>query len=101
MRGDHIKFYRWVVEPQTLVQILLSAAFCVVYSGVLYALDILQKSDGFTKTSKISKALWCAKIYLKMGNMQRATDNLKYVIYNGNKLYDVTEAKELLTTIEG
>jgi FimV-like protein len=41
-----------------------------------------------------------AKAYLALGKPEFARENLQFVIENGNKLYAVTEAKELLARLD-
>ncbi|MBQ4562965.1 MAG: hypothetical protein IJA58_00630, partial [Lachnospiraceae bacterium] len=48
---------------------------------------------------EVSVSLLQAKAYLKLGDMEKAREKLDYVIKKGNKLYAVTEAKQLMETI--
>ena len=60
------------------------------------ALEIFEKINASCKREKVGISLSSAKLYLKLNNIEKAKEKLNYVIVNGNKLYAVTEAKQLL-----
>jgi len=48
----------------------------------------------------VTNSLLCAKAYLELGEKEKAAEKLRFVIDSGNKLYVVSEAKELLKKCE-
>ena len=53
-----------------------------------------------TLSGQVYQALLCAQALLALGDAEAAKEKLREVIGKGNKLYCVTEAKELLNTLE-
>lgn len=64
------------------------------------ALGLLQTISCDTKRKQVEHAFYTAQAYLGLGEKEKAMGPLKHVIYNGNKLFVVTEAKKLLEKIE-
>jgi len=62
-------------------------------------LELLASVKPYNLKEEVSVSLLQAKAYLKLGDMEKAREKLDYVIKKGNKLYAVTEAKQLMETI--
>lgn len=60
------------------------------------ASELLKAVENNSRARSVHLALASARANAALGNIERATEDLKYVIATGNKLYAVTEAKELL-----
>ena len=60
------------------------------------ALNILNQTKPDSLYSKVNAALIYAQINLKLNNIEEAKDKLNYIVANGNKLYAVKLAKEML-----
>jgi len=61
--------------------------------------QVLQNVPTGVPRSRVAVAMNQARIHLALEEMQKAKEKLEFVIQNGNKLYIVTEAKELLARI--
>ena len=62
------------------------------------AIDALNQLSPQKMRSKVENAFTYAKVYLALGETEKAKDHLVFVIVNGNKLACVNEARELLKT---
>lgn len=60
------------------------------------ALKILSGIKAGSLRSEVDDAMLCAKAYLALDETERAEEKLRFVIAHGNKLYLVTEARQLL-----
>ncbi len=60
------------------------------------ASELLKTVENNSRARSVHLALASAKVNILYGNTERAKSDLEYVIATGNKLYAVTEAKELL-----
>lgn len=60
------------------------------------AIEILNGMKPTSLRSEVDDALLCAKAYLALGETERAKEKLRFVAARGNKLYCVTEARQLL-----
>lgn len=60
------------------------------------ALKILTGMKPTSLRMEVEDALLCAKVYLALDETERAKEKLRFVIEHGNKLYSVTEARQLL-----
>ena len=77
--------------------ILNSRAEELFYNGRYQEALEMRNSKGNQKLRyQVADAFAIAKIYIKLGDKEKARENLEFVIKNGNKLYAVTEAKELM-----
>ena len=77
--------------------VLNSRAEELFYSGRYQEALEMRNSKGNQKLRyQVADAFAIAKIYIKLGDKEKARENLEFVIKNGNKLYVVTEAKELM-----
>lgn len=67
-------------------------------SAILTAMD--KSGNGKVKKCMlVDNSLLLAKCYMELGELDKAKECLEYVIDNGNKLYVVVEAKEILAKI--
>ena len=62
-------------------------------------LELMEDSSTPTKLSEIIRAMRYAKCYIGLGDTENAREQLEFVIENGGKLYYVTKAKELLSSL--
>lgn len=68
--------------------------FCKeAYDEALRAMEGVQPEH---LSSRISNALTSARILLAMGEKEKAREQLQFVVDNGNQMYHVTEARNLL-----
>ncbi|MBE6626826.1 MAG: tetratricopeptide repeat protein [Ruminococcaceae bacterium] len=68
------------------------------YREALNLIESLDKEESLS-AEIVWGALKSARCYIGLGEYDKAREKLEYVIANGNKLYAVTEAKELLGTL--
>ena len=59
------------------------------------ALIMLREAKAKDRRESVDSAMLCAKIGIAMGDIEMAKKELQYVMENGNRLYAVTEAKNL------
>ena len=64
------------------------------------AADILSKVYCESLSTKVSKALLFAKIYIAQDKINEARSELQFVVENGNKMIDVQIARQLLSKIQ-
>ena len=69
-----------------------------LYDGVLEHLA-LRFAGSETKLQRVGIKLSIGIVTMRLGDIENSKEAFEYVIKNGNKLYDVTEAKEYLTQI--
>lgn len=62
-------------------------------------LDALDKITPSGLKAEITTAMLYARTYIKTSKTEEARQKLEFVVKNGNKLYAVTEAKQLLLTL--
>lgn len=62
--------------------------------------DLLSSIKCPNTVSAVSNAMLCAQAYLKLDAKEQAKEKLEFVIEKGNKLYIVTEAKDILQTLQ-
>ncbi|MBQ4556562.1 MAG: tetratricopeptide repeat protein [Clostridia bacterium] len=65
------------------------------------ALKLLEEAPIENASARISNTYARAEIYMKKGEIEIARNLLNYVIANGNKLYSVVRAKEMLEKHQG
>ncbi len=64
------------------------------------ALSLLEEVKAENRKEEVESALLYAKIAIAMGNAEAARVKLQFVIENGNRLYAVTEARQMLEQME-
>lgn len=57
-------------------------------------------SEPLSNRMRIEKCMLFAKLYISQNRIEDAKPNLQFVIERGNKLYEVSEAKEILATLK-
>lgn len=62
-------------------------------------LEMMEDSTTPTKLSEIIRAMRYAKCYIGLGDTENAREQLEFVIENGNKLYYVKQAEEMMETL--
>lgn len=63
------------------------------------ALQALSTAKIENLSDRIENAMMYARVYLALGEVEKAIKPLQFVVENGNKLYFATEARELLAKI--
>lgn len=89
-------------EKDHLMQIHngIQADLCYINKDYKRSSEFLEAIESNQKESLVSYALANAKNYIKLGNFEKATEKLEFVIANGNKLFAVVEAKKLMDLIK-
>lgn len=79
--------------------LLSSAEHCLRQGECNQALQLLRSVEHDGLQRSISVALLCARASLQMSERESARQHLQYIIANGNRLYAVTIAQELLNNL--
>jgi tetratricopeptide (TPR) repeat protein len=75
-------------------------AYLAYFEGEYHSCLALLQTPMPTLTGRVDQAFLRARVAIAQGDLQTAKEKLHEVIEKGNKLYCVTEAKELLKTLE-
>ncbi len=81
-----------------LIQLDAQIAYCK--KNFDQSIPLLNQLPEKNLRQSVAKALWYARNYLAQNRVQEAIPKLRYVIANGNRLADVTIAKDLLSSVE-
>lgn len=88
--------YRQYLAP---VMVSHAAAYHFVRKEYEQYLQVLEARPATTLRDRVIRSMSMANYHMSIGETEKAKERLRFVIENGNKLYIVTEAKELLAKI--
>ena len=83
---------------QNLARMIRLAEAAELFRTGSYAetVNILRREAANCVRQDVSNCMLCGRAYLKLGETERAKEQLQVVVDKGNRVYEVIEAKELL-----
>ena len=83
---------------QNLARMIRLAEAAELFRTGSYAetVKILRREEANCVRQDVSNCMLCGRAYLKLGETERAKEQLQVVVDKGNRVYEVIEAKELL-----